>query len=337
MTDLVALQKANDQRWHDARITRGLAFNATAAKAFKNKARYVEIVRRCRALGSNMPDEAWVFIAVVHNRESSMDFSTHLGQGDPLNRATVHVPAGRGPFFGADAFEQGAVDALVNCAPRAAIANKDWSISGMLTYLERYNGLAYANAGVASPYVWAGTSVYDPPTGRGGKVLVDHGPIVWSTVDPQLGCAGLLLAIDALDDGINCGALPNIPNIPNVPLQPSLPVQDLVPAEGVLDTVWLQASLNRLGATPKLSVDGINGASTRTAVRAFQGSHGLDVDGRVGPATIAAIKAALTPAAPAIPKPPEIKLPPPGQVRTDLAPTFWGRFTNLFKPKGDVT
>jgi lysozyme family protein len=333
MTDLVALQKANDQRWHDAHITRGTAFNAAAAKAFKNKSRYVDVVRRCRALGSNMPDEAWVFIAVVHNRESSMDFTTHLGQGDPLNKKTTHVPEGRGPFFGPDAFEQGAVDALVYCAPRAAVANKDWSVSGMLTYAERYNGLAYANVhtaqypnGAPSPYIWAGTNEY-----VSGKVLVDHGPVVWSTVDPQLGCAGLLLAIDALDDGVNFGALPRIPS---VPLQPSLPAPDLVPVNGVFDAVWLQTSLNNLGATPRLSVDGINGAGTRTAVRAFQDSHGLIVDGIVGPATIAAIKAALTPAGAVIPKPPEIKLPPPGQVRTDLAPTFWGRVKNLFKPKG---
>jgi len=120
-----------------------------------------------------------------------------------------------------------------------------------------------------------------------------------------------------------------------VPLQPALPVPDLVPVDGVFDTVWLQFSLNRLGATPRLSVDGINGAGTRTAVRAFQESHGLTVDGLVGPATIEAIKAALTPAPPALPKAPEIKLPPPGQAPPPgLAPTFWGRFTNLFKPKG---
>jgi lysozyme len=39
-------------------------------------------------------------------------------------------------------------------------------------------------------------------------------------------------------------------------------------------------------------------------------------------------------AMPVIPKPPEIQLPPPGQVRSDLAPTFWGRVVDLFKPKG---
>lgn len=39
--------------------------------------------------------------------------------------------------------------------------------------------------------------------------------------------------------------------------------------------------------------------------------------------------------APVIPEPPPIVLPPPGvQARPDLAPTFWGRFIDLFKPKG---
>jgi lysozyme len=35
------------------------------------------------------------------------------------------------------------------------------------------------------------------------------------------------------------------------------------------------------------------------------------------------------------PVPPDIVLPPPGtQARADLAPTFWGRFLDLFRPKG---
>jgi putative chitinase len=36
-----------------------------------------------------------------------------------------------------------------------------------------------------------------------------------------------------------------------------------------------------------------------------------------------------------LPAPPEIKLPPPGQVKPDVAPTFWGRFSNMFRPKGN--
>lgn len=320
MTDLNALQRANDARWKNAKLTNRLNFDPVGRKAFANRARYIEVVRRCRVRGSNMPDEAWVFVAVVHNRESGMDFTTHLGQGDPLNRATTHVPAGRGPFLGPDAFERGAVDALVDCAPKAAIANRDWSISGMLTYLERYNGLKYANVGRPSPYLWSGTTIYDPPTGPGGKVRVDHGPIE-NVVDKQLGVAGLLKKIDALDDTINFGELPE------VPLQPALPEPNKIPTAGVDDAVWLQASLNKLGTTPPLAVDGIVGAATRTAVKAFQSSKGLVVDGLAGPATIAALKAALL-------QPPEIKLPPPGQVRTGLAPTFMGRVADLFKPKG---
>jgi lysozyme family protein len=331
MTDLVALQRANDARWKIAKITGRLPVDAVARKAFANRSRYIDIVRRCRARGSNMPDEAWVFIAVIHNRESGMDFNTHLGQGDPLSRATIHVPAGRGPFFGTDAFERGAVDALVDCAPFAAIANRDWSISGQLTYLERYNGLKYANVGRPSPYVWSDTTIYDPPSGPGGKVLVDHGPIVNSVVDAQLGVAALLLKLDALDDTIHFG------DMPDVPLQPTLPEPDKKPAPGVLDAVWLQDALNRLGTTPQLAVDGIVGAGTRTAIRAFQESHGLVVDGKAGPATIPAIQRELAaaPVAPALPKPvPEIKLPPPGQVKPGLAPTFWGRFVDMLKPKG---
>jgi lysozyme family protein len=277
MVDLELLKARNLTRWENAHVTRPKLFEARAAIAFANKHRYMDIVRRLQKLGSNMPDEAWVFIAVAHERESSMNFNTHLGQGDPLRDKhgnpikTVHVPAGRGPFYGNDAFEQAAVDAMWFCAPYAARANKDWTIGGMLTYLERYNGLAYANAGIPSPYVWAGTDQY-----KSGKVLVDHGPIVMSFVDPQPGVAGLLLELDRLDDAIDFGKVeaPSIvPDIDNV---------EWLHDDKVHDAVWLQRSLNRLGATPRLKVDGVIGGGTRTAIRAFQEAHGLLVDGKAG-------------------------------------------------------
>jgi lysozyme family protein len=74
----------------------------------------------------------------------------------------------------------------VNCAPHAA-RNKDWSIASLLTLLEQYNGMSYANAGRPSPYIWSGTDQYTI-----GKVVVDHGPIE-PIIDKQ--CAGLIMTM----------------------------------------------------------------------------------------------------------------------------------------------
>ena len=52
----------------------------------------------------------------------------------------------------------------------------------------------------------------------------------------------------------------------------------------------LQRNLNDLGATPRLSVDGLFGPATESAVRAFQSANGIAVDGIAGDATIAALK-----------------------------------------------
>jgi peptidoglycan hydrolase-like protein with peptidoglycan-binding domain len=59
---------------------------------------------------------------------------------------------------------------------------------------------------------------------------------------------------------------------------------------------WAQTELNALGIpTVPLVVDGIEGSATRAAVRQFQikaGFLGADVDGIVGPKTIAALEKA---------------------------------------------
>ncbi len=87
------------------------------------------------------------------------------------------------------------VDALVDCAPHAA-RNKDWSVGGTLAKLEEYNGLGYAARGRPSPYIWSGTDQY-----RSGKYVRD-GVYDPDAVDSQLGCAGLLMAMMALDPTI---------------------------------------------------------------------------------------------------------------------------------------
>ena len=61
------------------------------------------------------------------------------------------------------------------------------------------------------------------------------------------------------------------------------------PAGSAADLQW---RLNRAGATPLLDVDGLAGTLTRSAIAAFQGRHGLYVDGLLGPNTWAALAAA---------------------------------------------
>jgi hypothetical protein len=67
----------------------------------------------------------------------------------------------------------------------------------------------------------------------------------------------------------------------------------------------LQRRLNTV-AGESLGVDGDFGSSTEAAVRRFQGAHGLEVDGVVGPATWGALTAGMPPVsvAPSGPNPP---------------------------------
>jgi lysozyme family protein len=196
MVDVTALTRANAKRWHNATPTRTAQASSVARRLIAAKARYQTVEGK-----TGVP---WFVIGVIHERESSQDWTTHLGQGDPLNKVTVHVPAGRGPFFGPDAWERGAVDALADCAPYLTRKTNWHTPEDVLTNLEAYNGLKYAGGDRPSPYVWSGTSIYDPPSGPGGKVVRDHGPIE-DVVDKQLGCAAMLMAMMALDPSISFG------------------------------------------------------------------------------------------------------------------------------------
>lgn len=188
MVDLVALKAANERRWKAARVTRNLGNIAKSLIAAKRRYQAVEA-------RTGVP---WPVIAVIHVRESSQNWGRSLAQGDPWDRISVHVPAGRGPF---SSWESAAVDALVNCAPYAA-RNTDWSVGGTLTKLEEYNGLGYAARGRPSPYVWAGTNQY-----QSGKYVRD-GVYDPNAIDSQPGCAGLLMEMKGLDPTIDFATKP---------------------------------------------------------------------------------------------------------------------------------
>ena len=238
MTDLVALQRMNTQRWANARPTRNFASIAKRLSSAAAQSRYQAVLAR-----TSVP---WPVIAVIHERECSQDWTRSLAQGDPWDRVSVHVPAGRGPF---KSWEDAAVDALNNCPPYAG-RNKDWSVGALLTKLEEYNGLGYAARGVPSPYLWAGTDQY-----RSGKYVRD-GVYDPDVIDSQPGCAGLLMAMKVLDPAITFTGAAHAPAGPNAPAPatPSGPAPALPslknPAPGSIGA-WIASVLVTLFAVFK--------------------------------------------------------------------------------------
>jgi lysozyme family protein len=216
MTDLNALTAANAKRWANAKPTRNVTPIARRLVAPGAKARYQAVSAK-----TGVP---WAVIAVIHQRECSQVWTGSLAQGDPWNRVSVHVPAGRGPFA---SWEEAAIDALVNCAPRAA-RNKDWSIGPTLTKLEEYNGLGYAARGRPSPYIWSGTDQY-----KSGKYVRD-GVYDASVVDRQPGCAGLLMAMMEIDPTITFTGARIAPPTSPVPTKKPGPPSITNPAKGSL-------------------------------------------------------------------------------------------------------
>jgi len=205
MTDLTALKAANERRWASAKPTRNFGAVAKRLVAPDAKARYQAVSSR-----TGVP---WAFIAVAHERECSQDWHGSLAQGDDWSKVSVHVPAGRGPF---KSWDDAAVDALIACAPFAA-RNHDWSIGGALAMLEQYNGLGYSARGKPSPYIWSGTDQY-----TSGKYVKD-GVYDPNAVDSQLGCAGLLMAMMAVDSSIKFDGAEPKPLPPPMPASPKAP------------------------------------------------------------------------------------------------------------------
>lgn len=237
-----------------------------AGRLFKGKDTYRQV--------ESVTGVPWWFVGLCHYRESHFDFDTYLGNGQTLSRATTIVPKGRGPFVGANAFVDGAIDAL---RLEGFAAAADWSIARSLFRLEGFNGYGYQARGVKSPYLYGGSDIYGPPDARGGKFVQDH-VFDPNFVDPQLGTAVILKALLELDPTIKIGGAPSMVNVS--------PEPDEVQTQTVL---LVQRALNKLGADPQLVEDGKSGPRTKEAVSTFQRQNGLADTGVPDAATIAAI------------------------------------------------
>jgi lysozyme family protein len=193
--------------WKRMRIAanRRAAVERIARGLLANKGRYASVAAKTGV--------SWLFIAVIHQRESDADFTTHLHNGDPLSARTRHVPAGR-PLKGRPPFtwEESAIDALEMYGLDRI---EDWPLERIAYECEGYNGWGYRNHGVPSAYLWSFSNIY-----RGGKYVADG---VWDgeARDAQCGTMPMLKALFELDTPISLGETTSaIPATPQPPPKP---------------------------------------------------------------------------------------------------------------------
>ena len=137
----------------------------------KNKDKYEKVAEE-----TGIPAE---LICAIHYREGSCNFDTYLHNGDPLGKPTTHVPANI--YF--EDWSEAAIDAIKSQNPEIV---KDGDFGSCMDFAERYNGLGYRNKGLASPYVWAGTTNY-----TGGMYVAD-GQFDANARDKRVGVAVMM-------------------------------------------------------------------------------------------------------------------------------------------------
>src|SRR5262245_44583868 len=126
--------------------------NTARDKILNNQQRYEQV--------SAVTHVPWFVIATIHSLEGSLNFKTHLHNGDPLSAKTVHVPKGRpsgSPHF---TWEASAADALAFDNMNTV---KTWTLATILFKLEAFNGFGYRmrHPEVLTPYLWSFTNHYD--------------------------------------------------------------------------------------------------------------------------------------------------------------------------------
>ena len=198
----------------------------------------------------------WYMIGIIHNMECGQRFTQHLHNGDPLTGKTTKVPKGR-PKIGQPPFswEKSAIDALT-CKNLDNV--NDWSLTGILHELERYNGWGYRlhHPSVNSPYLWSCSNHYTE-----GKYTHDG---KWSNtaVSEQIGGAVLLQRMEERNE------ITLSPEIPSI----NKPFFTLSTEEAKPRVEDLQCFLNTFDEVT-LVVDGIPGTNTSKAVKMIFGNY----------------------------------------------------------------
>ena len=210
----------------------------------------------------------WFFIGVIHSLEGSLNFKTHLHNGDPLTARTVHVPAGR-PKAGKPPFtwEASATDALT----LEGFANlTDWALTTMLYRFEKFNGFGYRPHKINTPYLWSFSNHYTQ-----GKFAADgkFSPVL---VSKQIGAAVLIRRM--AERGIIHFDSDNKPVKKAADVEALDALVVFAPDTESADAAHLQQALNHFPGV-SLAVDGFAGTRTSDALKRVTG-HFLKGDPR---------------------------------------------------------
>ena len=163
-------------------------------------------------------------------------------------------------------------------------SNTSSSVSGVMTFYYKnysYNFAADLQSSLVNVYNSnLGYNVYD----RG----VSFYPFYLTRIEE---CPSVLIEYGFLSNTVSSRALTRGTEVcPYV--EPSVSLRQGDKGDSVR---WLQWYLVKLGySVGSAGIDGDFGSSTNSSVRSFQSSHGLAVDGIVGPATRAALKSAYS-------------------------------------------
>jgi lysozyme family protein len=151
-------------------------------KIVVNRTRYDEVEAQ-----TNVP---WYVVAVIHYMEGSLNFKTHLHNGDPLTAKTIHVPKGRPQGKPPFKWEDSAIDALKFDHMTDV---KKWFLAQILFKLEGFNGFGYRtrHPEVLTPYLWSFSNHYTK-----GKFVAD-GKFDPNAVSRQCGAAVVLQSMVA--------------------------------------------------------------------------------------------------------------------------------------------
>ena len=256
--------RAEYQRLFDTCVAtpaRARSIDAIVDRIATNQGRYETVAE---PLGT-----PWHVVAVIHAMEGSLNFKTHLHNGDPLTARTKQVPAGRPPT-GQPPFtwEESASDALTL---ERLDRWTDWTVPGTLYKLEAYNGFGYRLRfpHVLTPYLWSFSNHYGS-----GKFVAD-GRFSDTAVSQQ--CGGAVLLRRMAERRIIDTQTELAPSVTTA-VPKTLPLLQYSPAKVHPYGKQLQAFLNTL-PNIYLKEDGKLGPRSSDAFREATG-HYLDGDPR---------------------------------------------------------